>query len=189
MPKKREQIAYVLVVSLAEIEPKIWRRIIVPSSISLKKLHLVLQTAMGWLNYHLHQFETAQGTFGTPDPGYPDGTLGEARIRLDRFLVQEGDRIFYEYDFGDGWVHELRLERIIGPVEGDVAVECLEGGRACPPEDVGGPHGYQEFLRAVRDRAHPEHANMLSWIGGAFDSEHFSAKAINRELVSGRRRA
>jgi len=188
MRKKREQIAYVLMVSVAEIEPKIWRRFIVPSSISLKKLHLVLQTVMGWSNYHLHQFETKQGTYGTPDPDY-SAILDEVRIRLDRFLIREGDQILYAYDFGDGWVHELQLQQIIGPIEGDVTIECLDGGRTCPPEDVGGPHGYQEFLHAIRDRTHPEHANMLSWVGGKFDSEHFNAKAINRELVSGRRRA
>src|SRR5882672_1640558 len=116
-------------ISLAQIEPKIWRRVVVPSSISLKKLHLVLQKVMGWSNYHLHHFETKRGIYGTPDPEFTDGTLDESRIRLDRFLVSEGDQILYEYDFGDEWVHELHLERIIGPIEGDVGVECLDGGR------------------------------------------------------------
>jgi hypothetical protein len=185
----KEATAYVVVISLMEIQPAIWRRLIVPASISLKQLHVALQTAMGWSNYHLHQFETQVGRFGTPDPDYPDGTLNEARVRLDRFLCRVGDRIEYEYDFGDGWVHELRLEKIIGPVDGDVAVECVDGARACPPEDVGGPHGYMEFLRAIRDRAHPDHARMVEWIGGKFDSERFDAKAVNRALSQRRRGA
>lgn len=189
MAKRRDQVAYVLVISLAEIKPKIWRRFIVPSSITLKKLHVVLQRIMGWSDYHLHQFHTHLGNYGTPDPEYPDGTLSEARVRLDRFLIGEGDRILYEYDFGDGWVHELRLERIVGPIEGEVVVECLDGARACPPEDVGGPHAYQEFLRAIRDRKHPQHRNMRDWIGERFDSESFNAKTVNRELVPGWRRA
>ena len=184
-----QSIAYVLAISLKEIEPPIWRRLIVPSSISLKKLHVVLQTTMGWADYHLHRFETGEGIFGTPDPDYPDGTRNEARIRLDRFLVSESDCIQYEYDFGDGWSHELRLEKVIGPIEGDVDVECLDGARACPPEDVGGPHGYLEFLRAIRDPTHPEHAQMADWIGGKFDSEKFDAKAVNRALSHRRRGA
>jgi hypothetical protein len=182
-------VAYVLVILLKEIEPPIWRRLIVPSSISLKKLHLVLQTTMGWANYHLHQFETAEGVFGTPDPDYPDGTLNEARIRLDRFLVGPGDCIQYEYDFGDGWMHELRLEKVIAPVEGDISIECIDGARACPPEDVGGPHGYLEFLHAILDPVHAEHEPMVEWIGGAFDPEKFDAKAVNRALSPRRRGA
>jgi hypothetical protein len=181
MPRT-QSIAYVLIVSLREIEPPIWRRLIVPSSISLKKLHVVLQTTMGWENYHLHQFETPEGIFGTPDPDYPDGTRNEARIRLDRFLVNENDCIQYVYDFGDEWTHDLRLEKVIGPVEGRVAVECLDGARACPPEDVGGPNAYFEFLFAIRDRTHPEHEQMVDWIGGEFDPEMFDVNSVNRAL-------
>ena len=176
MAKRRDQVAYVLVISLADIEPRIWRRFLAPSSITLKRLHIVVQTIMGWSNYHLHQFQTHLGTYGTPDAEYPDGTLNEARVRLDKFLTREGDQILYEYDFGDGWSHELRLERIIGRVEGDVVVECLDGERACPPEDVGGPHAYDVFLHAIRDREHPQHRSMLEWIGEGFDSERFNAQ-------------
>jgi hypothetical protein len=188
MPKAKTRTAYVLRISLTRIRPEIWRGVLVPSSITLKRLHLVLQTVMGWWNYHLYQFETPEGIFGTPDPDYPDETMSDARVRLDRFLTKPRDRIRYEYDFGDGWQHEIRLERIIGPVHEAIDVECLGGARACPPEDVGGPYGYAEFLEAMQDRGHPEHDRMVEWIGGRFDPEKFDVEAINRALMPRRRR-
>jgi len=187
MPKTSTSVAYVLVVTLSKIRPKIWRRLIVPASISLTKLHDVLQTAMGWTHSHLHQFETRQGSYGTPDPDFPDGTLNEARVRLDRILTRPRDRMVYEYDFGDGWSHEIVLEKVIGPIAGSVRIECLDGARACPPEDCGGPWGYQEFLEAIGDPIHPEHEEMIDWIGGSFDAERFDAAAINRQLAPRRR--
>ena len=130
MSGTRMQTAYVLKISLNSIEPEIWRSVLVPSSITLKKLHLVIQTTMGWWNYHLHQYVTQKGTFGTLDADFPDGTIDEARVRLDRLLKAPGDRISYDYDFGDGWKHEVRLEKVTGPVQGDIQVECLVGARA-----------------------------------------------------------
>lgn len=182
MPKAKQRTAYVLRISLTRIRPEIWRRVLVPSSITLRRLHLVLQTVMGWWNYHLYQFETPEGIFGAPDPEYPDGPANDARVRLDRILTKPRDRMRYEYDFGDGWQHEIRLERIIGPVHETIDVECLDGARACPPEDVGGPWRYAAFLDAIQDVNHPEHDEMVEWVGGKFDPEAFDVGAVNREL-------
>jgi hypothetical protein len=182
MPKPRAKYAYVLTITLLRVAPRVWRKVVVPSSITLTKLHVVLQTAMGWGDYHLHMFETPEGPFGIPDPDFPDDTISQARVPLSRFLAEKNDRIRYLYDFGDGWEHEIRLDRVMGPWPGEVPIECVDGERACPPEDVGGPYGYAEFLNAIGDPTHPEHAVMLQWVGGEFDPEAFDGEAVNRML-------
>lgn len=156
MSSARKPALYILRVALLGVTPEIWRVLAVPASITLPRLHRVLQIAMGWGDYHLHQFDTREGPFGTPDPDFPDGTLDEGRVRLSRFLKKPRDRIHYEYDFGAG---------------------------ACPPEDVGGPPGYADFLEAISNPGHPDHHDFMQWIGGHFDSEAFDEAAVNRALA------
>jgi len=189
MAKTAEPVVYQLKVTLDETDPPVWRRLLVPASISLKQLHGVLQKAMGWTNSHLHQFEVRDRTYGIPDPEFGENTLDEARARLDQVLTREKDTIIYEYDFGDGWIHKVALEKIAKPVEGVVVPSCIAGARACPPEDCGGVWGYQEFLQAVGDPSHPEHEEMLEWIGGPFDPESFEVTEVNKRLAPRKRRA
>ncbi len=187
MPKATEAHVYQIKVTLEGIKPPIWRRLLVSSTISLKDFHEILQTAIGWTDSHLHQFEARGEVYGVPDLDLGVTTKNEARVRLADVLIREKDAMRYEYDFGDGWTHKIVLERAF-PHSGDVVVpSCVAGKRACPPEDCGGIWGYEEFLRAVRDPAHPEHEEMLEWIGGSFDPEHFDAVEISRWLAPRKR--
>ncbi len=176
----RPSVVYRLRITLADIEPAIWRLVEVPGC-SLGELHEVIQIAMGWQNSHMHQFVVNGKHFGQAmldDLDIED----EADIRLSQiFKGKKKPRIVYEYDFGDSWQHEIVLEKSLEP-EMIKYPRCVEGARACPPEDVGGIWGYAEFLEAISDPSHEDHADMVVWIGGKFDPEKFSVDEVNREL-------
>lgn len=187
MPAKREpgEVAiYRLKVTLKDLRPPIWRRIEVRNDISLAKLHRILQIVMGWYNCHLHMF-TVRGTdFGDPEDD-ETGELGvrsERRVKLSQIIMGERDRFAYMYDFGDGWEHEILVEKILPPEPRVHYPRCLKGKRACPPEDVGGVYGYADFLEAIQDPKHPEHDEYLEWIGGGFDPEAFDPEVVNEGL-------
>lgn len=164
---------YRLKVSLRRIRPPIWRRFLVPAGITLRQLHDCLQEVMGWTDSHLHQFEARGVIYGTPNPEFGVATSNEARVRLDQVLRRPKDRLTYEYDFGDGWEHDVVLERILPPAPEARYPIVEDGKRACPPEDCGGPYGYLGFLEILADPRHPEHEEMLEWAGGEFDPEAF----------------
>jgi hypothetical protein len=171
-------------VSLQDIEPTIWRRLEVPAEIKLSRLHVALQAAMGWQDYHLHAFRIGDIEYGVPDPDYePMGVpLKDDRRATLRSLVGVGESFVYEYDFGDGWEHEILVEAVLAPRPRTRYPRVIDGARACPPEDVGGTPGYEGFLEAVADPRHEEHDSMLEWAGGSFDAEAFDMDAANREL-------
>lgn len=176
---------YQLKVALADIRPPIWRRIQVPADISLARLHRVLQAAMGWSDTHMHAFRMGRQTFGVADPEFPDGTRSERGVQLEQ-VAKAGDRFVYEYDFGDGWEHEIVVEEALA-AEGAARYPCcLAGERACPPEDCGGLPGYEELVQALGDPAHPEHQEYLKWIGADFDPEAFDLAAVNKKLWASR---
>ena len=167
----------------------VWRRIEVPASYSFWDLHVAIQDAMGWLDYHLHAFRLRNPITGQVDQiGIPDEDAFEGdlpylpgwQVPLVEYFRRAGDRAEYEYDFGDGWEHQIRVEGII---EDDKRYPgrpvCLEGARNCPPEDCGGPWGYQSFLKAIGDKKHKEHKEFLDWVGGGFDPEHFDLDEVN----------
>jgi Plasmid pRiA4b ORF-3-like protein len=185
MPNQSNQI-YQIKVSLDDTHPPIWRRILVPAHTTLLKLHDILQIVMGWEDYHLHMF-TIEGTiYGDPaHDEYGDlGTVDEARFKLNQVIYQEGQRLSYEYDFGDSWDHTLLVEKILPPQESVRYPLCLKGKRACPPEDVGGVWGYENFLEAIRNPGHDEHEEYLTWVGGEFDPEAFDLEEVNTRLRS-----
>jgi hypothetical protein len=167
--------------------PPIWREIDVPSSYSFWDLHVAIQDAMGWLDYHLHAFRIQDTVAGeTIDIGIPDNegfeesvpTLAGWDIPVRSYLNEPGQAVSYEYDFGDGWNHQVLLEEIL-PGEKDARYPiCVGGERACPPEDCGGIWGYQAMLEAINDPAHEQHAEMLQWLGGDFDPELFDADSV-----------
>jgi hypothetical protein len=175
---------YQIKVTLQDTEPPIWRRIQVRANMTLDRLHEVIQTVMGWTDSHLHQFIVGQTYFGVPDPDYGDDLEmnDEAKARLSQITREKGFAFAYEYDFGDSWVHELLLEKIAPPEQGVSYPMCLSGERACPPEDVGGTWGYEEFLAAIRDPEHPEHEDYLEWIGSEFDPQAFDLEGVNAAL-------
>ena len=178
------QTIYTIKLWLREIEPMIWRRLEIPSNITLPRLHRVIQIAMGWEDCHLHYFETGRHRYEVPDPEdlYRSKAVDERRVRLDRVIKKVGAELSYLYDFGDGWNHALRLEAIALHEHGVNYPRCTAGGRNGPPEDSGGPYGYHAYLRALADPNHKQHSDMLSW-RGPFDAENFDVDAINRELA------
>ena len=159
-------------IKLDDVEPAVVRRVEVPLTIRLDRLHLVLQAAMGWTNSHLYEIRARDVGWGSPDPDFGDGPLDARKARLIDVLEDVGAKsLKYLYDFGDGWEHSVRIERITDAVPGIVYPRLIEAAGRCPPEDVGGPWGYREFLVAIADPNHQEHAEMLQWIGSALRSK------------------
>jgi hypothetical protein len=164
-------------VTLLGTEPSVWRRLEVPSSLALDRLHEILVTAMGWFDYHLHAFEINGRRYGVPDDSFGfDDTLPESEIVLADLVGVGVDRFIYEYDFGDGWQHEIVIESLGEPASDANYPRCVAGDRACPPEDCGGIPGFAEFVEAMADPRHPEHEALRDWYGGDFDPASFSAE-------------
>jgi hypothetical protein len=176
-------------IRLEEIEPEIWRRFVVPGSITLDRLHDVIQIVMGWTDSHLHEFTIGKKRY-TEYPESKEDGLECGRYRLANLIRQKGRTFSYLYDFGDSWKHELIVEDslYLNPSL-DSQSECLEGARACPPEDVGGVRGFFEFCSALRDPNHEEHERYKTWYAGfpwydrVFDSEHFDIEKVNCRLL------
>ncbi|MFN8497976.1 MAG: plasmid pRiA4b ORF-3 family protein [Anaerolineae bacterium] len=180
IPTKRpdDSPVFQLKVTLRRSDPPIWRRILVRGSTTLYKLDLIIQIAMGWTNSHLHLFHVGDVVYGEPDPEWD--AKDERRAKLGQIVGQEGDQFVYEYDMRDSWQHEILVEKVL-PREPDTRYPmCVAGERACPPEDVGGVWGYADFLEAIQQPNHPEHEEMLTWVGGSFDPEAFDIQTVNR---------
>ena len=137
---------------------------------------------MGWETCHLHEFIVGREHFGEPHPEYELEMKDDRKTRLHQVAPRNRDRFAYLYDFGDGWRHELMVEKIDFPKPGSVYPILLGGERACPPEDCGGIGGYAYFLEAIQSAGHEEHGRMLEWIGGSFDPEALNLDNINRRL-------
>jgi len=175
---------YRIHVSLREIQPLIWRRIELSSTTTLKQLHRILQIAMGWQDYHLHEYIVDGRRYGTPDPTYdgPGEVTRESGVRLATVLPREGAEILYVYDFGDYWQHDVRLETIFPADPAIRYPRIVDGVRSCPPEDCGGTGGYADLLEILLDPDHEEFEHMREWVGPRFNAEVFSLDAANGEL-------
>jgi hypothetical protein len=183
MPRKPEtapSVIYQIKVTLKGSKPPIWRRIQVGGETTLAGLHGILQAVMGWDDYHLHSFEVNGVAYGQPSPELP--MRNDKSAKLTQLVPGEKFKFRYEYDFGDSWEHVLEVEKILPPEPGVHYPRCLTGKRACPPEDVGGIWGYADFLVAIASPEHPEHDEMLEWVGGEFDPEAFDLEAVNARL-------
>lgn len=189
--------AYQLRITLLGVRPPIWRRVLVAPDESAEYLHDVIQTAMGWYDSHLHQFLLGERpnhiSVEPPDPenegDHP--TMDSRRIPIRALLQRGGGRVLYNYDFGDDWMHEVRLEKEV-PLEKDAFLpQCLEGKRACPPEDCGGIYGYADIVRMLKDpKFEPESSSreeLLEWLGDEFDPEAFDAEAVNAQFRPSKR--
>ena len=174
---------YRIKVTLKGVRPPIWRRLLVPADITLEQLHDTIQIAMGWTDSHLHLFRAGDQVIGVPDPeleeAFAEPLLDEAGVKLSDVAPGEGARLAYEYDFGDSWVHEIVVEKVLPPDPSLRHPVCVKGRRACPPEDCGGPWGYAEMLEALADPEHPEHEEMMEWVGPAWDPEEFEPDEAN----------
>ncbi len=180
---------YQLHITLLGSRPKIWRRLRVPADMKLAKVHKTLQIAFGWTDSHLHQFIKDEKFYTVR---YPDDDFWDdlrhvdykgAKTRISDLLQSEKEAVVYEYDFGDGWRHEIVLEKILPPNPEQALPLCLDGRRAGPPEDCGGVFGYAELLRILKNPRHKEYESYLEWVGGRFDPEAFDIEKVNARLA------
>ena len=169
-------------VSLRDSDPHIWRLLRVPASLPLEKLHEVLQSAMGWEDRHLHSFEIGGKQYGAllADLEDEEQDLDERGVPLREFLGS-GNRFTYEYDFGDSWIHDIEIEGSDEGISSQRLAVCLEGARACPPEDCGGILRFAELLRVIADPMHKEHRDYVEWFGD-FDPDAFDLATANARL-------
>ncbi|MEA3385430.1 MAG: plasmid pRiA4b ORF-3 family protein [Thermodesulfobacteriota bacterium] len=180
--KKASKSLYQIKVTLIGSKPPIWRRLIVKENIRLDQLHSVLQVAMGWFNYHLHQYRVGSSYIGIPDSDFDIDLTDERKVYLQDIISNPKDNFVYEYDFGDGWEHKIILEKIL-PLDFSESPVVIKGKKACPPEDCGGIWGYSDLLDAIQDPKHEEHASMIEWVGGEFDPDEFDIELINSHLI------
>jgi hypothetical protein len=172
---------FVLRIDLANIKPAIWRRLEVPGPFTLARLHKIIQMAFDWTDSHLHGYDIGGMLFGPGDPdpfGFGVTERKENKYRLDE-VAKAGSRFTYTYDFGDDWIHSIKVERIVQPEAGVHYPRCTAGKNASPPEDCGGPWGYADMLKALADPAYPERENYLEWLGDDFDPKEFDIEELN----------
>jgi hypothetical protein len=183
---------YQLRIDLQYAKPPIWRRVLVPSDTTLSDMHTVIHALFGWTNSHLHQFFTCDPDFRSREyyaPSGPyalDGAHDEADYVLSQFLVNKGDKLIYEYDFGDSWEHVIKLEKILPREEVEAEYDqlpvCIKGRLARPLEDIGGIGGYYYFLEVIEDPDHEQYEDYVGWADGDFDPEAFDLDKANKRL-------
>lgn len=186
MKKKFERV-YQFKITLRGIKPPIWRRIQVPETYTFWDLHVAIQDAMGWLDYHLHLFEIVNPStdmieeIGIPDEDFEldREVLPGWKRKIADYFPMDNTKANYTYDFGDNWEHMIKLEKILPRDKNAKYPMCIAGKRASPPEDCGGIWGYGDFLEIIMNPEHEEYEEMLEWAGGEFDPEHFDAKEVH----------
>jgi len=175
-----------LTVTLLDTEPAVWRRIEVPLGSTFAELHTFLNVAMGWQDYHLHEFGYGDRLVGGPELN--DGTGPEVEneevLTLADVLAEGHRMLSYIYDFGDDWRHTVNIDAVKDAEPGVFYPRCVDGARACPPEDVGGAHGYADFVDAMADPRHPEHADQALWFEEVCGADTFEPEAFDIEAVS-----
>lgn len=179
MPKTRVP-ALLLRIELADIEPVIWRHLLVPPGITLPHLHQALQAALGWHDMHLHEFHIQGATYGVPDTDGPP-LNDEAGVTLAHALGT-ASTFSYVYDMGDEWEHQISVMSYLPSNPPAELPRCLDGANAGPPEDAGGPGGYSHFVEAMADPLHPEHEAVLDWHGQPFDASTWDIDRVNKRL-------
>lgn len=174
---------YELEVVLEGSDPPVRRRLLVDADTPLDRVHRILQIAMGWSDSHLHQFVGADDVKYAAAEFELEWAEDESHYDLRDLAGRPGDIFRYEYDFGDNWAHVVRVERILGVQEAGENPVCLDGQRACPPEDCGGTEGHAELCRILADPAHRDHAAWRARLGADYDPESFDLETVNRRLA------
>jgi len=169
-------------VSLLETNPLVWRKIEISESATFYDLHVALQDAMGWWDYHLFQFHIGKGKnalkIGVPDPDFEMGCETAWEISLKEICQPGLNKIIYEYDFGDSWDHLIEIEGFYPKTKGTRYPQCLDGENTCPPEDCGGVWGFEEFKSAMFDTTHEQHDMFKKWFGKKFDPSVFNKAKV-----------
>ena len=182
-PLPRGTPIYQLKVTLKDTKPPIWRRLLLPADVTMRRLHDILQIVVGWQESHLYIFEVGRTYIGEPDPEEDWREVRPAKsTKLDQVAPAAGAKFVYEYDFGDSWRHDILVEKVL-PAEPDLAYPlCVAGRRAGPPEDCGGAWAYAELLEIIANPAHEEYGHTMTWLGGEFDPEVFDVAETNTVL-------
>ena len=182
VPQPPSQITFQLRVELREVAPSVWRKMLVPTSVRLDRLADMLIAGMGWTNSHLHCFEIGDTRYGMQFDEYPGDEVDEKSVTALTALSDVGCFEF-EYDFGDGWTHDVDIEARFESTLGLKYAVCVDGANACPPEDSGGPSGFEYFLEALADPTHEEHESYVRWNRGTtFDRAAFDLVTANAAL-------
>jgi len=193
MKKKFDQVSQ-FKITLRDIKPPIWRRIQIPETYTFWDLHVAIQDAMGWSDYHLHEFEMGgpstglKVNIGIPDEDFGREILPGWKQKITDYFSMGNRLAEYIYDFGDNWEHIIKLEKIFPRDKNIDYPICIDGKRACPPEDCGGIWGYENFLEIINDPDNEEYEDMIEWVGGEFDPEHFDVKEVSFDDPDKRRR-
>jgi hypothetical protein len=183
--RKRAAPPISLKVTLRDIKPPIWRRILMPDSSNLFDVHVAIQVTMGWTDSHLHAFDVGGQQYGNPSI---EDVANEARLTLNSIVRSGISRFRYTYDFGDDWDHDVAIEKSPPAHRATSFPACVAGKRRCPPEDCGGAPGYADLLAVLADPADPRHGEQTEWIGEAFDPEYFSLADADAILAKAFRR-
>ena len=170
-----------LKVTLRDIKPPVWRRLVLPGTMTLAELHEAIQAAMGWHGGHLHDFDIAGRQYG--DPRILEDVADETRLTLNGLIRSGVARFTYTYDLGDNWQHQVLIERTQPALDAGSYPACVAGKRNCPPEDCGGPWGYAELLAVIADPTHPEHAERRAWLGEDFDPDKFDVDDADADVA------
>lgn len=172
-----------LKIALDDVTPAVLRRIEVPFNIRLDRLHLAIQAAMGWTNTHLYEIRARDVGWGIPDRDWGNGPLDARKARLAAVLEDVGAKTLrYLYDFGDRWEHTIKVERLIDPEPGALYPRLIEASGRCPPEDIGGPWGYAEYLEAIGNPKHERHAEFKEWLAEDFDPNFVDASWLAEKV-------
>ena len=181
-------------IELEHIAPRIWRRVDVSLTTNLRALHEIIQAVMPWENYHLYQFAVGERVYGEPDP--EDAVWGrkiyQAKgMRLGTLVERGVSELLYTYDFGDDWQHRVIVEEVLDAQPGTDYPTFIDGERTAPPEDVGGPPGFMDFVEAMAKPRHPQRKDLVRWHGGPFNPVDFGAERIaeNIRAIAQKRKA
>ncbi len=176
-----EKQIYQLQITLKDSNPKIWRKILTISNVTLSEFHKIVKHTMGWTGSHSYRFENGNDRFAPQDFDLAN-TNDSAKTSLDSLLQKENDKIKYVYDFDDNWKHEIILEKVLPFTSETKLPLCLDGKRACPPDNCGGIFGYEELLETISNPKHPDFDETIEWVGENFDPEYFDLAEVNHEL-------
>ena len=176
---KKIKTVFQLNVSLKNIGPPIWRRLLVTGDTRLSKLHEIIQVVMDWDDSHLHEFKIGDKYYARPKRETYREILDEKRVSLNKIITGEKQEFEYLYDFGDCWAHNILVEKVLPFEDGIRYPACLNGKRSAPPEDCG---DYEYFLEVLEDPEHPDHEHLMEWSGGNFDPEFFGLDRVQKML-------
>ncbi|MES2890458.1 MAG: plasmid pRiA4b ORF-3 family protein [Bacteroidota bacterium] len=175
-------------ISIQHSEPLIFRTVLVKKETTFFELHHIIQIVMGWQNYHLFEFNLEGYRVGLIEEsekrnGYgSDQVLDASQLKITDILSCEKETFLYNYDFGDCWMHEISIEKVLKKEAKVVYPMCIDGNYNCPPEDCGGILGFYHILNIIQDKTHPEYKETRQWVGKKYDPATFDKNKVNRKL-------